>query len=215
MTAPPQQLTRRRAETRDKLLDAAIVAFAERGIPGASVEEICEQAGFTRGAFYSNFTSKDDLAMALLRREGIRQLAEAEAAIATIAEGPEDADLDPDTKISMAVSAFARSQSDDRSRLLVLRELRTYAVRNPAAAESVLQFNDQCRDEIRDLISNGLRLMGREFSLDPEQAIDMIIAVFEHAIFDSLLRNPESEKANMAASLDLLVPFLGIITHPV
>ena len=48
-------VTARRAATRERLIDAAIDVFAEKGVLGASVEEICEDAGFTRGAFYSNF----------------------------------------------------------------------------------------------------------------------------------------------------------------
>ncbi len=40
--------------------------FAERGFYGASVEEIAERAGFSKGAFYSNFETKDDLFLALL-----------------------------------------------------------------------------------------------------------------------------------------------------
>ena len=46
---------------------AATSVFADRGIIGASVEEICEAAGFTRGAFYSNFADKDALVLALIR----------------------------------------------------------------------------------------------------------------------------------------------------
>ena len=45
-----EHLTARRAATRDRLVDAAITVFAEKGVLGASVEEICETAGFTRGA---------------------------------------------------------------------------------------------------------------------------------------------------------------------
>ncbi len=47
---------------------AASEVFAERGFHGASVEDICERAGFTRGAFYSNFASKDDLVLDLSSR---------------------------------------------------------------------------------------------------------------------------------------------------
>ena len=45
------ELTARRAATRERLVDAAVVVFAEKGVLGAAVEEICEAAGFTRGAF--------------------------------------------------------------------------------------------------------------------------------------------------------------------
>lgn len=60
---------RSRSVTRDRLLDAAGEVFAERGVAGASVEEVCERAGYTRGAFYSNFATKDELVVALLDRE--------------------------------------------------------------------------------------------------------------------------------------------------
>ena len=54
----------RRGRTRTRLLDAAVDVFAERGIEGATVELICERAGFTRGAFYSNFSTKEELLLA-------------------------------------------------------------------------------------------------------------------------------------------------------
>jgi len=47
-----------------KLLEAAAIAFAREGFAGAAVEQIAESAGFSRGAFYSNFKSKDELFLA-------------------------------------------------------------------------------------------------------------------------------------------------------
>src|SRR3954471_21699215 len=55
-----------RDETRDKLFEAAARVFEEQGIGGASIETIAAAAGFTRGAFYSNFDSKDELIIAML-----------------------------------------------------------------------------------------------------------------------------------------------------
>lgn len=63
-----QRLTRaeRQAQTRQELLDAAARVFVERGFTGSSVEEISAEAGYTRGAFYSNFSSKEELFVELL-----------------------------------------------------------------------------------------------------------------------------------------------------
>jgi AcrR family transcriptional regulator len=55
-----------RDETCDKLFEAAARLFEEQGIGGASIEAIVAAAGFTRGAFYSNFKSKDELIIAML-----------------------------------------------------------------------------------------------------------------------------------------------------
>lgn len=63
------RLTRaeRQAQTRQELLDAAARVFVRRGFQGSSVEEISAEAGYTRGAFYSNFKSKDEVLVELLR----------------------------------------------------------------------------------------------------------------------------------------------------
>ncbi|MGO3179626.1 MAG: TetR/AcrR family transcriptional regulator, partial [Brevibacterium linens] len=55
------ELSPRRRQTRSTLVQAGTSVFAVRGIDGASIEEICEAGGLTRGAFYSNFSSRDDL----------------------------------------------------------------------------------------------------------------------------------------------------------
>ena len=64
----PKRLSRKQkqAETREQLLEAAERVFLRRGLEGSSVEEISAEAGFTRGAFYSNFESKDQLFVELL-----------------------------------------------------------------------------------------------------------------------------------------------------
>jgi len=75
------RLTRRQSQerTRRRLLDVAVEVFMEKGFARASVEEIAERAGYSKGAVYSNFASKEDLALAVLDRgqavhEGRRQL---------------------------------------------------------------------------------------------------------------------------------------------
>jgi AcrR family transcriptional regulator len=56
-------------QTRHRLLDAAQKLFAKKGLDRTSVEDIAAAAGYTRGAFYSNFKTKGDLFIALLRRD--------------------------------------------------------------------------------------------------------------------------------------------------
>jgi AcrR family transcriptional regulator len=58
-----------RAEVRDRILDAALEVFAAEGFAGATIDAIGQAAGFTKGAVYSNFGSKDELFLALLDRQ--------------------------------------------------------------------------------------------------------------------------------------------------
>ncbi len=76
-----KRLTRgeKQAETRREILNAAAAVFIRSGFQGASVEEITAEAGFTRGAFYSNFESKEQLFVELLHDrvyQGYREMLE-------------------------------------------------------------------------------------------------------------------------------------------
>jgi AcrR family transcriptional regulator len=66
-----QRLTREQSkdQTRQRLLDAAQTIFMKKGFVAASVEDIAGADGYTRGAFYSNFRSKNELLLELLRRD--------------------------------------------------------------------------------------------------------------------------------------------------
>jgi AcrR family transcriptional regulator len=58
----------RRQQTRQELLTAAEACFVSRGFHATSVDEVAEQAGYTKGAVYSNFASKEDLFFAVYER---------------------------------------------------------------------------------------------------------------------------------------------------
>jgi AcrR family transcriptional regulator len=68
-----------REQTTQRLLDAAQKLIARKGLDAASVENIAAAAGYSRGAFYSNFSSKDDLFVELLRRDHQKATAELNA----------------------------------------------------------------------------------------------------------------------------------------
>jgi AcrR family transcriptional regulator len=74
-------VTKRRTETRERLLDAAFDAFSDIGFGRSTVEQVCERAGYTRGAFYSNFTSLDELFLAMWERKSAELLTGVRAAL--------------------------------------------------------------------------------------------------------------------------------------
>ena len=59
----------RREQTRENLPEAARTMFVKKGLAATSVEDIAAAAGYTRGAFYSNFDGKPELLLELLRRD--------------------------------------------------------------------------------------------------------------------------------------------------
>ncbi|MGF6887572.1 AcrR family transcriptional regulator [Nocardia sp. GAS34] len=73
-SGPARRVTKRRAQTRQRLLDAAFEAFADEGFGRCTVEQICERAGYTRGAFYSNFTSLEELFLQMWEQRSAQML---------------------------------------------------------------------------------------------------------------------------------------------
>jgi AcrR family transcriptional regulator len=71
--------TRAQAQTKEALLGAARKLMAERGLNATSVGDIVEEAGFTKGAFYSNFESREVMLLELIRRFQAEQSATLEA----------------------------------------------------------------------------------------------------------------------------------------
>jgi len=55
-------------ETREALIDAAMVAFSDEGLDTPSLDSICERAGYTRGAFYVHFKDRDELIAAVMQK---------------------------------------------------------------------------------------------------------------------------------------------------
>ena len=169
-------------------MDAAVQAFADRGFNGASVEEISELAGFTRGAFYSNFDSKEDLCVALLRELGDQYVSAAEAAIAQVLD--ED-DRPIDELIEVAMDTFLAIQPQDRNSQLLELEMRLHAARNPEFAVVYNRLNCEMRDVFAGLIEEGLRRRGVRLSVPPAQAIGLLHAVHDAASFDKVLGRSE------------------------
>src|SRR4051812_3546576 len=130
-SAEVQRPKRRRTETVERLLDAALETFADIGFAAASVEDICRRGGFTRGAFYSSFRTKDELFAALFERETTRNLARAEEQLA----GLENED-DP---VTAAVERCLGTFRADRTWVLVHTEYSLYAARHPEAAAAALR----------------------------------------------------------------------------
>ncbi|WP_030419216.1 TetR/AcrR family transcriptional regulator [Streptomyces sp. SCSIO 75703] len=137
--APAPRVTRRRARTRADLLSAAFGVFAAKGFGRVSIEEICAAAGYSRGAFYSNFDSLDQLFFALYReRAGL--IAE-QVAGALAVDGP---DLD----VATAADRVTEVLLLDRDWLLVKTDFLVHAARDPDVARTLLEHRARLRRAI-------------------------------------------------------------------
>ncbi|MET7308993.1 TetR/AcrR family transcriptional regulator [Streptomyces sp. NPDC005571] len=116
-------MTKRRPRTRAALLQAALEAFAAQGFHATSIEQICERAGYTRGAFYSNFSSKEELLFALFDAHSERVISRLTAPVDAV--GAEGFPLD---RLAELVSEVEPTQRDW---YLVTTEFTLRAIREP------------------------------------------------------------------------------------
>lgn len=118
----PRTQAQRTEETRHKLLDAAQAIFVRSGFEAATIEEIAELAGYTRGAFYCNFKSKEEIFTAAIEH--------------VLGRWGRDFDKlgeqyqDPRDRLAALRKFYARISADATAALLLI-EFKLYAVRHP------------------------------------------------------------------------------------
>jgi len=153
----------KQARTRAELLATAAKVFARRGYRGASVEEIAEEAGYSHGAVYSNFSGKTDLFLAVLEEymaERARELAGTQAAL------PEDAPIEARARAlaDQWMDRFAR----DRESFLLHMEFVAHAGRDPELAERFGARSAALREAIAAYITHYQDEEGIETALPPD-----------------------------------------------
>ena len=179
------ELSARRSATRDRLIEAAMTVFAERGVGGATVEVICEAAGFTRGAFYSNFDSKDTLCLAVLSAQAQQNLAATEGAIAGLSDEMTTASVDD--LVGRAVQLFLSSQRHDLTWVMAASELRLYAAREASLRPEYVADVAHMSELFATMISEAAAQCGLTFILPPLEAVSVLQAVYEHTTIMGLI----------------------------
>lgn len=207
-TVTDAPITARRAHTRERLMAAARTVFARHGVEGASVEEICEAAGFTRGAFYSNFSSRSDLVLAIIQQGIAFQFAAAQSAIDTMKSA---GDLDPEELVAIALSALTGSRAalaTDRQDVITDHELMLHAARDAELRTAYLHFVDACHTQVAELIADALHHAHLELTVPLDVAVQLLVATHDHLQSLGLF---DHERADPA----LLGTLLAAISRPV
>lgn len=173
---PPAAATsakRSRSNTRARLVEAASVVFADIGFQSATVEDVCAAAGFTRGAFYSNFDSKDELFLALWDEQADRIVATLAAVGDAVAAGTGSA--------ADVLDAVAGEELYDRQWFLLNTEFLLHAMRSPEAAARLVAHRERLRAGIGGLVEAFLDAEGLvpPTGVDAEGLTRMIIAAHE------------------------------------
>ena len=138
------RVTKRRAETRARLLDAAFHVFAAKGFGPARIDDVCAAAGYTRGAFYSNYTTLDELFFDLYDERAALIAAQVTSALTA---PPLDASITEIIERTVATLLL------DRDWLLVKTDFLLHAARNPALARRLADHRDHLRQAVEDRLA--------------------------------------------------------------
>ncbi len=186
-----------RARTRELVLDSAAVIFRRDGFHQASVDEIAEEAGYSRGAVYSSFANKEEFFLALHDRE-------AQKSVQLIAERLlEDGTLE-DAAQTAARTFYERHLADPEWSLL-MAEFSVHAARNPDVArrfreqdqlwreastrmiaEICMRERVRCDEREADEVATAMMAIGCGITLEQQVAPDTVSVEMMEDVFVAL-----------------------------
>jgi AcrR family transcriptional regulator len=211
MTIQPLTRARRREMTRRHLMDAAATVFARKGFHGASLDDVAAVAGFTKGAVYSNFASKDDLFLAVFEDRYQREQDEMQRVL-TEEEEPYELGSAHSEVFDRVRGVIDRTWDDEWTALYL--EFVLYAQRRP---EAKVKLAESVRRQ-RDMTVGMLDEAYRSVEYVPDLPVD-VIATIAIALFDGLalgrLADPSAfDEAMLTHFLDFMIASIGANNAP-
>ncbi|WP_411754122.1 TetR/AcrR family transcriptional regulator [Serratia sp. (in: enterobacteria)] len=187
--------------TREKLLTTATELIVSHGVHANSINTIAEEAGFSKGAFFSNFSSKNELLLDVMLRfkqreiNGLKQVLNNELS---------------DAQLSQALAEYIDGLKNNRDCAIMDVELQLLALRDREFADSYLVLHHQNSVMLGDLIAIIFQHAGKDVPQAPEQLATMFIAMIEGLI----LQQHEDPGSQVALVLNALIQTSPPLTRP-
>jgi len=193
----------RTEETQAKILEAAEATFSERGFENAQLEEVAARAGYTRGAIYAHYASKEDLFLALMEHRVLTRF----TAMRRVIEAEPEVGKRPDI-----FKRWLSEQLSDHTWGILMLEFKLYALRRPQSRENLqnlydLLFKSSGKDFIAVLFGDGLDKPTRARA---ERRLATLGAILSAVILESHFRPKLLTKQPMQ---DLLREMCEVLIH--
>lgn len=182
----------RQAHTRARLMRSAASVAAQRGLERASLDAVAEHAGFTKGAVYANFASKEDLFLAMLDARFAERLAELDDILST--------EQDPDTQAREAAAGFIAAIESEPEWERLFFEFAVYAARNEDFRVELVARYRSMRERIAELLAQRAERLGIEPAIPPAQVATMTFAMANGIALERMLE-PEAVPDGMAPEM--------------
>jgi AcrR family transcriptional regulator len=172
---------RRLEHTRSLLLDAAEDVFAEKGFTPATLDDIASSAGYTKGAIYKHFATKEDLFLAVSDRYWRRYFDNFAEVMATSKQvGAHELD-----EIAMRWRQLSRDRGAEHAALG--HEFTLYLLRNPDARERVAAKRSEVVDALAKFIVAGIDRLGGTLAIPASTFAQVLIATSDSVVLGSEL----------------------------
>jgi AcrR family transcriptional regulator len=178
----PKSPTKRRPVTVAAVLDAGLHTFLERGFHQASIHDITAAAGLTRGAFYSNFPTKEALFLAVYDRKTDEMLREFHEILKST---PPDGDA-----VALLLTYAANGGAGGDNWFLALAEFTVHAARNAEVRTQFTAHRDRFTGKLSDLIATVATATNRRLDTDAEDLANVILALHEGTALLRVSRAP-------------------------
>jgi AcrR family transcriptional regulator len=180
-TVKPPRVTKRRAETRARLIETAYQVFIDKGFGVVSIEDVVVAAGYTRGAFYSQFESLDELFFILYDKWAGRVVEQITGVMK---------DAEPDD-VPITVERVLDTVLLDRGWLLIKTDFLAHAARRPDLAKHWSKHREHLRGAIEEhLTTHGFEL--NEAFGTTADAARAIIAIYDGVSIQLLLDSDQA-----------------------
>jgi AcrR family transcriptional regulator len=187
----------RQARTRTELIDAAERLFTAQGFHAASLEAVADDAGYTRGAVYSNFASKEDLFFAVYERRVERFLPELALALAAAADVGE-------ALLSVMAAHRVRREREPDGWLTVFLEFWTHVLRHPEHRARFAAIHRRYLDPIAAAVEHWAGEHRVELPVDA-QRLTIAVAVMGTGLGLERLTQPEVVDAEFTVVMHRLI----------
>jgi AcrR family transcriptional regulator len=203
MTFEPLTPERRRAMTRRHLLDAAAIVFAHKGFHGSTLDEVAATAGFSKGAVYSNFKSKDDLFLELLDDRTSRQFA-------VVSDVLESGSHDRVEQFPRMREIFRSDMFWSEEFIALWLEFVLYARRNPEAQEKLAASIQRSRAHVQELIEHEYAAIGARPAYPAPDLAEISLALFNGLGIDRLVNPTAITDEMLDTTLSFLYDAMGV-----
>ena len=223
-------ISQRRQRTRSALQDAALTVFARRGVAGASIEEICEEGGFTRGAFYSNYATKDELVLAIIDEEFSLAVAGAsdikerldysgDEGCSDSSDSSDAADRAADSHhaqrdvLRRALDQFRFPFSSTPTRIIAIRDIEVHSLRHPELRARLDGVMHSHKERLYMTVSDILTHYGARSTVPLRTLVDICHSCYDTAATEAVVANPDAEAIDVDRSM-LLTVLMNLVEFP-